>query len=131
MHIYKSIILLLSPLRLHFPHYCNAIALLLRNLRPPTPGHSLLYDTHHAILVMAISCKAKPQVQPHSCGIQVVSLVLARPGITYPTLIFCSGASRAGIGRPGTLCVGAAGRVAVICCVRGGGGGGVESLLVE
>ena len=34
---------------------------------------------------------------------------LARPVISYPTLVFCSGASRAGIGRPGTLCVGAEG----------------------
>ena len=34
--------------------------------------------------------------------------------------VFCSGASRAGIGWPATLCVGAAGRSAAVCCVRGG-----------
>jgi len=50
---------------------------------------------------------------------------LARPVLSYPTLVFCSGASRAGIGRPGALCVGAAGSSAAVCCVREGGGGGV------
>ena len=45
-----------------------------------------------------------------------------RPVISYPTLVFCSGASLAGIGRPGTLCVGAAGRSAAAYCVRGGWG---------
>jgi len=49
---------------------------------------------------------------------------LAGPVISYPTLVFCGGASRAGIGRPDTLCVGAAGRASAVCCVRGGGGGG-------
>ena len=48
--------------------------------------------------------------------------VYIRPGISYPTLVFSSGASRAGIGRPGTLCVGAAGRSAAICCVWWEGG---------
>jgi len=51
---------------------------------------------------------------------------LARPVISYPTLVFCSGVARAGISRPGTLCVGAAGRSAAVCCCgrEGGGGGG-------
>jgi len=47
---------------------------------------------------------------------------LARPVISYPTLVFCSGASRAGIGRPGTLCVGRG----AFRCWEGGGGGGVS-----
>ena len=47
---------------------------------------------------------------------------LARPVIYSPTLVFCSGASRAVIGRPGTLCVGAVGRSAAICNVYGGRG---------
>jgi len=50
---------------------------------------------------------------------------LADPVVSYPTLVFCSGASRAGIGRPGTLCVGAAGRSAAVCCVSVCGVGGV------
>jgi len=41
--------------------------------------------------------------------------LLTRPVISYSTLVFCSGASRAGIGRPGTSCVGAAGRSAAVC----------------
>ena len=42
---------------LHCPHYCNAIARLLRNIRrPPTPH---LYAMHNTILVMAISCKGQ------------------------------------------------------------------------
>ena len=39
---------------------------------------------------------------------------------SYPTRVFCSGVSRAGISRPDTLRVGAAGRSAAVCCVRGG-----------
>jgi len=46
------------------------------------------------------------------------------PVISYPTRVFCSGASRGGSGRPATLYVGAAGRSAAVYCVRGGGGGG-------
>ena len=43
--------------------------------------------------------------------------------LSYPTRVFCSGVSRAGIGRPGTLCVGAAAeRSAAVSCVRVGGG---------
>jgi len=45
------------------------------------------------------------------------------PVISYPTRVFCSGASRGGSGRPATLYVGAAGRSAAVYCVRGGGGG--------
>jgi len=52
-----------------------------------------------------------------------VRLWLARPFVSYPTLVFCSSASRASICQPGTLCVSAAGRSAVVCCVRGGRGG--------
>jgi len=51
---------------------------------------------------------------------------LAHPVISYATLVFCSGASRAYIFRPGILCVVAAGRSAAVCFVRRGGGGGVE-----
>jgi len=39
-----------------------------------------------------------------------------------PTFFFFSGACQAGTGRPGTLCIGAAGRVAAVCCVRVGRG---------
>jgi len=43
--------------QLHCPHYCNAIAGLLRNIRrPPDPQ---LYAMHNTILVMAISCKGQ------------------------------------------------------------------------
>jgi len=38
--------------------------------------------------------------------------------VSYPARIFCSGASRAGIGRPGTLCIGAVGHSAAVRCVR-------------
>ena len=43
----------------------------------------------------------------------------ASPGISR---FFCSGAFRAGTGRPGTPCIGAAGRVAAVYCVGGGAG---------
>ena len=39
--------------------------------------------------------------------------------LPYSCLLYRVTPSRAGIGRPGTLCVGAAGRSAAVCCVRG------------
>jgi len=53
----------------------------------------------------------------------------ARRVISYPILVFCSGASRASIGRPGTLCFGAAGRSAAVCCVRSRGKLHTDSLI--
>jgi len=40
-------------------HYCNTIARLLYNIRPPPPT-TLLCATNHTILVMAILCKGQP-----------------------------------------------------------------------
>jgi len=47
----------IAPSHLHCPHYCNTIALLLRNRRhPPT---ALWNAIHYTILVMTISCKGQ------------------------------------------------------------------------
>ena len=46
--------------RLHCLHCCNTNARLLSNTRPPHPT-PLVYAIHHAVLVMAISCKGQPK----------------------------------------------------------------------
>jgi len=43
---------------LHCPHYCNIVARLLRNVRPPPNPFCMAY-IHHTILVMVISCKGQ------------------------------------------------------------------------
>jgi len=58
--VHEPIIIWLPPPHLHFPHYCNTIERLLRNIRPPpTP---FLYTTHPTILALAISYRVKPKL---------------------------------------------------------------------
>jgi len=46
------------PLHLQSLPYCNTIARVLCNIRPPPPNPPV-YAMHHTILVMAISCKGQ------------------------------------------------------------------------
>jgi len=61
--------------------------------------------------------KAKNRVLSPSKGVGPCPYFLP-----YPCAVFCRSASRAGIRRHGTLCVGAAGRFAAVCCCVCGGG---------
>jgi len=100
------------------------------------------------LVVLFVSCACvcglflfdtRPQIQTQTCPYRMrckrysrtvtrvnYTLSLAHTHIPHLNLVFSSGASQAGIGRPGTLCVGAARCSAAVCCVRGGGGGGQE-----
>ena len=49
----------LAPPHLHCPHFCNTIARLLRNTRPPPPSTTVLYAIHHTKLVLAVACKGQ------------------------------------------------------------------------
>jgi len=55
--LWESIILLL-PSHPQSLHYCNTIARLLSNIRPPPPTYRV-YAIHHTILAMTISCKGQ------------------------------------------------------------------------
>jgi len=46
------------PARLHCPHCFNINARLLGNIPPPPPT-PVVYDIHHTILVITISCKGQ------------------------------------------------------------------------
>jgi len=96
------------------------------------------------LVVLFVSCACvcglflfdtRPQIQTQTCPYRMrckrysrtvtrvnYTLSLAHTHIPHLNLVFSSGASQAGIGRPGTLCVGAARCSAAVCCVRGGGG---------
>jgi len=56
-------IILACPPHLQSLPYCNTIARLLRNIRPPPPPPMpLLYVIHNSMLVMPISCQGRPHL---------------------------------------------------------------------